>query len=444
MKTYSLAKSRKNDEVLKKLLPGGVHHNFGKKNNKGQICFAKGKKSRLWDLDGNEYLDLNAKFGAMILGHNPPYYNKALKDCIDEVLAVDMTYLSREVCEILKNNIPYCEMVRFGLSGTEMVGNALRLARAYTGKNRFLRFEGHFHGTGDSMIGGVTDDYESPVPKDSGIGAFTTLGRAELALETQSFLIPWNNYDLLKRTIDKYKEEIAAVIMEPICVNGGSILPTPEYLNGLRTLCTDNNIVLIFDELITGIRLGLGGAQTYYGVTPDISIWGKSISNGSAPVSVLMGKKEIMKMYEDAKVIHGGTYNGYPLGLAAIKATCNTLGESSIDHYRNMDIYGEKIHAEFLSAAKEVGLDMVIQGPRTCASYHCSKHPIESHKELTDELVAKNGIIRECLLSYGILVSSISRIYTNITLDDDDVEFFKNRIGYALEDAQMIIKRLYR
>ncbi len=444
MRRYNLSKSRENGEQLKKILPGGTHHNFNAKDKRIPIEFYKGKGSRIWDADGNEYLDLFAKFGAMILGHSNQEYNEALKECMDGILAADLTAASRDTCEILHTRIPSAEMVRFGLSGTEMVHNAVRLARAYTGRNKVLRFEGHFHGTGDSTMGGVIADSSVPVPYDNGEGAFSTGGRAKGVLENESILIPWNDLELLERTLHKYGEDIAAVLTEPISINGGSIMPKSGFLEGLRELCSKNNILLIFDELITGLRMGLGGAQAYYNVIPDLSLWGKCITNGGMPTSILAGKRKFMNLYEEAKVVHGGTFNGYPLGMAAVKATFEILGRNEKENYSKMRHYAGKIHQIFIEEAKKAGLDLVIQGPETCASYHCSKDTIESYHELNNDLIAKNGIIRECLASYGILVSSISRIYPNITLDENDVQFFSERIGYAVMDAAAVIKRLFR
>src|SRR5699024_6681275 len=160
-------------------------------------------------------------------------------------------------------------MIRFGLSGTEIVQNALRLARAWTGKNRFIRFEGHYHGNADNIMGGKANNLNNPIPLDYIGDLKGTAGRATDSMESQSYILPWNDEQVLEDLLSKRADEVAAIIMEPVCVNGGGMMPDRNYLKKVRELCDTYNIVLIFDEIITGLRMGLGGAQTYFDVLPD-------------------------------------------------------------------------------------------------------------------------------------------------------------------------------
>lgn len=424
------------------MLAGGVHHNFAQKSTEVPLMIQQGKNSRLWDVDGNEYLDLHAKFGALILGHNNKEYNESLKECIDQAAAVEMTEATKPVCAALQSLIPCCDLVRFGLSGTEMMQNAIRLARAYTGKNRILRFEGHFHGTADNVLGGEVTDIDFPVPKDLGKGPFTTAGRAQGALSNEMLLIPWNDAELLERILWKYKDEIAAVITEPILINGGSILPEPGFLATMRRLCRENQVLLIFDELITGFRVGPGGAQKMFGVIPDLCILGKALSNGSVPLSAIAGRGDIMRKYEKALVIHGGTYNGYPLGMAAANATLHTIMKGGDELYSTMKRKTEEIHLCLIQAARDCSLDLVVQGDASCSSFHCALSPVACYRDMLPSIQMKNGILRQCLASYGILTASVSRILPTLFLSDDDVRFFKERCGYAIRDAKVLIERM--
>lgn len=439
MKSYTIRKSKEYYDQTKKLLAGGVHHNFNHKDTEIPICFVKGNKSRVWDADGNEYMDLAGKSGSLILGHNHAIYNETLKECISRISAVDNTDMGCEVYTYLNRYVPCAETVRFGLSGTEMVQNALRLARAYTMKNKILKFEGHYHGSADNILGGKAGcDF---IPFDDGKGIFSTRGRSSNILSDQLLIAPWNDVNLLEQVVDKYQDEIAAIIAEPVCINGGGIMPQDNFLRELRRICDRKGIVLIFDEVITGIRMGLGCAQEYFKVTPDICILGKSVAGGSVPVSVICGKKDIMKLYEDAAVVQGGTFNGYPLGLAAIKATFAVLTNHSEEHYQRLKNYSNKIYTAFIEEAKQVGLEVTIQGPESCSVLHCSS-AIKQYSDYTDSIVIKNNIIRECFKKYGIIISSISKIYPNITLNEEDVEFTKERIKQSFADAAIVMNKL--
>lgn len=439
---YFINKSKAYNDNLREILPCGYHYNFRMSERKIPVHFTKGQGSRLWDIDGNEYLDLYCKSGAMILGHCNEAFNRALKEQIDKVLGVDLCDIDNEACKLLSKYIPSAEMIRFGLSGTETIQNALRIARAYTNKNRFLRFEGHFHGNADNVLGGSTENYDNPIPIDKGDGFSSTEGRAVRVLEDQSYLIPWNNIVILDKVIEHHGDEIAAIILEPICINGGSIYPAKGYLEHVREICDENNIVLIFDEVITGIRIGLGGAQGILNVLPDLTIMGKCISGGGIPISALMGRRKIMELYDNGRVIHAGTFNGYPLGLAAICETIKILEKDGGQSYKQMNHYAEQLHLSLIKEANNAGLDMIVQGPRSCASYHCRDSAVNSSSEIDSILHAKNTIIRQQLAQYGIIIAPLSRMYTNIGLNEKDVEFFNERIPHALRDAKILIDRV--
>lgn len=434
---------REYHEKVKKLLPGGVHYNFNLPWEESPLHFVNSKDSRVWDMDGKEYLDLYARFGAMIVGHNNKYYTDFLKSVIDRVLCVSHCDLDEEVLELIHKYVPSAEMIRFGLSGTEIVQNALRIARAYTGKNKFIRFNNHYHGNADNIMGGKSFSVNSPYPVDFRGDTKGTSGRAEGILEDQSYLLEWNDIDELKNFLGKHSEEIAAIIMEPVCVNGGSIMPKEGYLQGVRELCNKYGIVLIFDEIITGFRMGLGGAQSFYGVTPDLTTLSKAMGGGGVPVSAVVGKKELMNLLTEKKVIHAGTFNGYPLGTAAIIATIKLLSDNNGEAYKNMEYYVRKIHRVFKEIAFREGLPLIIQGPAFCGAYHCCDQELLSPAEYSADVQIKDVILNAELQKQGILVSSISRIYPNITLNESDVQWFIDHAEGAIRSAKNLINDLY-
>ncbi|MCM3133960.1 aminotransferase class III-fold pyridoxal phosphate-dependent enzyme [Paenibacillus polysaccharolyticus] len=430
------------NQRVKQHLPGGVHYNFHLPWEETPLHFAHASRSRVTDMNGREYLDLYARFGALIVGHGNEEYNECLKDTIDRVLSVSHCDLDAEALELIHQYVPSAEMIRFGLSGTEIVQNALRLARAWTGKNRFVRFEGHYHGNSDNIMGGKTPRTGLPVPSDYPGDMKGTQGRARDVMESQSYLLPWNDAARLEELFVEHGDDIAAVIMEPVCVNGGGVMPAPGYLQRVRQLCDHHQVVLIFDEIITGFRMGLGGAQEMFGVTPDLTTLGKAIAGGGVPVSALVGRADIMKLLVDKKVIHAGTFNGYPLGTAAVKATLEMLGRNGGEAMNRMNLHAEMIHDILTREAAKVGLPLVVQGPAGCASYHCCTEELSSTADYTFELMSFDILLNGKLAEHGILVSTLSRMYPNIMLDMKDVAWFSERVPAAIAEMKELYDEL--
>ncbi|WP_338848530.1 PfaD family polyunsaturated fatty acid/polyketide biosynthesis protein [Massilia sp. W12] len=435
----SLTKSKDFYKQCWDLLPGGTHYNFGDPERPLVIPFNRGRNSRVWDLDGNEHLDLFCKFGALFVGHHNQQYNESLIKYMEKVTSVDTCDLEVEVCSQMIKHIPCAEMVRFCLSGTEAVQNALRLARGFTGKNRFIRFHGHYHGNADNIMGWrKKKDLSFPVPEQFKGDLLDTLGRSGSLLEDQSFMLPWNDIQALEATIERYHGEIAAVLMEPICINGGGIMPREGYLERAKEICEKYNIVLIFDEIITGVRLGLSGAQGILGVTPHLSTFGKALGGGSMPISAIAGRRDIMDLYSRGKVIHAGTFNGYPLGLAAIKATFDLI-EQDPGCYERMAGFTQQISDIFVQAANANDLPLVVQGMPTALVYHSQETPVDFSEGYSDKVKFCDIIIREISKRYGIQFSPLSRMYSNLLMNQSDVSFFEERIYDAMANAKQVI-----
>lgn len=430
-------------ERVRKVLPGGVHYNFNMPWAEVPIHFTGGRGSRLFDMDGNEYLDLYARFGAMILGHSNEEYLDALTYAMRNVLCASHTDFDADALELMNEHIPCAEMVRFGTSGSEILQIAVRLARGYTGRNKFVRFENHFHGSYDNIMGGRVPDPANPVPIDFRGDYRGTAGRATDIMAEQSYMLPWNDAEVLESFLAERGEEIACLLLEPVCVNGGSVEPAAGYLARVRELCTQYGIVLIFDEMITGVRMGLGGAQKAYGVTPDLATFGKAVAGGGVPIAALAGKREIMQLLESKRVIHAGTFNGYSLGSAGVKATFEILGRDDEAALHGMRRHAESIHAILTAEAEKVGLPFVVQGPPGLASFHCRETPLETPSQYDFELMSKDIIVTTALQRHGVLVSTMSRLYTNAQLSDVDVEYLAERAPAALADAKQQIDEIF-
>jgi glutamate-1-semialdehyde 2,1-aminomutase len=442
MNSYNYTKTRDFNNHLSHSLPAGRNSVFGLKDKDISKCFVRGERSRLWDLDGNEYLDLYCKFGAVVLGHKHPDFQEHLKAAIANSTSGDVSDIDLETCEILSKHIPSFEKVRFGLSGSETIQNAIRLARAYTNKKWILRFTGHFHGSADGIMGGnINTKVATPFPEFNETNqVFGTLGRVYGA-ELQTLLIPWNDKAKLLKVIKSKHMDIAAIIFEPININSGGLTADKDYLLLLRDLCTCYGVLLIFDEVITGVRLGMGGVQKEIGVLPDLSIFAKGIGNG-IPVSLLCGKREIMDMYLSSQVVYGGTFYGYMLGMAAIKATYSILEENATELYETKKKISEEIYKMLVINANNAGIQLVIQGPCGCASFMINEKQIHSYDELTNDVILKNNIVKECLAAHGILICPTSRMYSGFCLDESDLDFLEKRLGKAMRDAAILLKRL--
>jgi glutamate-1-semialdehyde 2,1-aminomutase len=429
-------------ELLKSTLAGGFHYNFNTSGVETPRFFEKGKDSYLWDIEGNKYLDFNCKFGVMIFGHSNSNFNQSLITQINKVLCANQTDLDLNACNTLKQYFPSFEKVRFGLSGTEIIQNALRLSRAYNGKTKFLRFEGHYHGNMDNIMGGRYSDNVPPIPIDNKNDATFTKGRVPNIFENECYMIPWNDIYLLEKTLKSHSQEISALIMEPVLINGGGILPKKGYLQSVRELCTKYKVVLIFDEIITGLRFGLSGAQGFYNVMPDLTVMGKSIGGG-IPVSLLGGKNEIMKLYETREVVHGGTYNGHPLGMAAINSVFKILNHQFPSYYSDAQNYGKAIKSFMENTASEFGLELNVIILGSTLVFNACKKPFEQTSELTSDIILKNSIIFDKLSKNGILLCPTNRMFLNASFNDDDLNFFKEKSYLAIKSASNLINKIF-
>ena len=438
MKKYKNQYSTRYYQAIKQQLPGGVHNNFAVASNSGPIVIEKAINSRVYDYDGNEYLDLYSKYGSLILGHSNEEYINGLKRSLDKPNAIEMPTVSDEVCSQLCRIVPACEMVRFGLSGTEVVGNSLRLARAYSKKQKIIRFVDHYHGSSDHVLGGIPYNENNPYAFDPGNTIFSTQGRATNALG-ETFLLPWNDIETLKSFIEHNEHEIAAVIMELVMMNSNGNTTDAQYLKQVRKLCSSKNIVLIFDEVITGIRMGLGGVQKAYDVTPDLTIFGKALSNGYLPVTALMGKRDIMGLYENGTVVYGGTYNGYTMGLEAVALTISIL--SQYDYANRLKQIGNGLCNIISEEAGKAGLHITTHGNAACFFICLKKSENDIYNYLGEEEAFNNYILRTCFASYGILLAPSTRVFVNLGFSDNDFEFFKERVQMAMGDIALILKR---
>ncbi len=347
-------------ERAKKVLVGGVSSEFRKYNHPHALFYTHGKGSRIYDVDGNEYLDFTLSQGPLILGHSHPDVVKAITD----YSATGQLYAGQhlkeiELAEKMNEIIPSAELMRFCLDGSTAVQTAFRIARAKTGKNKFLRFEGHYHGWLDNVCwGNAAPSLDAMGNRKQPVSNAWSKGLATASAE-ESIVLPWNDLALVEKVVAEKHGEIAAIITEPVMCNSNCVLPEPGFLQGLRNICDQYGIALIFDEVITGFRLSIGGAQQYFGIVPDMSIFAKAMASGY-PISAIVGKKDWMNQL-DSGVIHAGTMNSGNATVAAALATIEVL-ERDTPHERMFSL-GRYFMEGLQKAANAAGQNVLLQGP---------------------------------------------------------------------------------
>ncbi|MBL7699896.1 MAG: aspartate aminotransferase family protein [Chitinophagaceae bacterium] len=343
-----------------KVLAGGVSSEFRKYNHPHAIFYTHGKGSRIYDADGNEYLDFTLSQGPLILGHSHPHVLSSVsKYSRKGQLFAGQHIKEIELAEKLNEAIPSAELIRFCLDGSEAVQTAFRVARAKTGKPKFLRFEGHYHGWLDNVAWGISTPSPAALKSRESPEAFPWSEGLSQASRDEFIILPWNDINLLRKTVESRHSEIAAIITEPVMCNNGCILPENDFLPGLREVCNKYGIALIFDEVITGFRMSLGGAQQYFSVTPDISIFAKAMGSGY-PISAVVGRREWMSLIEAGKVIHAGTMNSSNPTVAAALATIEVLEREN--PYDRMFDYGKKLMSSLQQIATSAGQNLLCEG----------------------------------------------------------------------------------
>ena len=299
-------------EIAKKYIPGGVNSPVRAFKSVGgnPVFIARGEGSKFWDVDGNEYIDYIGSWGPHLFGHNPPFIKEALLKAIENGTSFGApTELEVEIAKLITELVPSVEMVRMVNSGTEATMSAVRAARGYTGKEKFIKFEGCYHGHADHfLIKAGSGALTLGVPTSPGV----TKGNA-----ADTLLADYNDIDSVKKIVAANKNEIAAIIIEPIAGNMGVVKANNEFIKEIRSICDEEKIVLIFDEVMTGFRVAAGGAQEILGIKPDLSTFGKIIGGG-LPVGAFGGKREIMEtIAPSGPVYQAGTLSGNPLAMAA-------------------------------------------------------------------------------------------------------------------------------
>ncbi|OGN82107.1 MAG: hypothetical protein A2X23_08620 [Chloroflexi bacterium GWC2_73_18] len=341
--------SRRLYEAARRVIAGGVTSAVRAGARPHPLYFERGIGAHLFDADGNRYVDFALGYGPLILGHAPEILRRVLHEQVDRGHTFGAQHRHEvEVGELLTGIVPGAEQAILATTGSEAVAVAVRIARAVTGRPAVVKFEGHYHGWLDTAFASVAVDPASAGPPDR---PRTVPGTAGIlpAAQADVLVAPWNDLPAVRALLDEHAGRIAAVICEPLAVNPGVIPPVPGFLQGLRELTRAAGSLLVFDEVITGFRLALGGAQQHYGITADLAVFAKAMAGGVA-ISAVTGPRAIMEVVASGRVAHLGTFNGNPLATAAAAATLRHLRDRAADVYPRLHDLGQRL-ARGLSAA---------------------------------------------------------------------------------------------
>jgi glutamate-1-semialdehyde 2,1-aminomutase len=401
------------------------------------IFMQRGQGSRLFDVDGNEYVDWMMGFGALPLGHGDPEVAQAIVEAASSgAHFATATEIEIEVAKLLQQMIGNAEMVRFANTGTEAMMAAIRLARGYTGRPKILKFEGHYHGWYDDVcvssntlpttaMGLRSDPVR--IPDSSGLNLH--------ALE-DTVVVPWNDLALLEAALENHRGQIAAVITEGVMANMGVIPPADGYLHGLQELVKKHGALFILDETVTGFRISRGGCQEYYKLTPDLTTFGKALGCG-LPVAALVGRRQIMQALAWGGVLHYGTHNASRIGLHAARASLRKLDRENGTGFRHMWEIGEQLCSGIRQIFQARGVKAIVQGVgpmfqimftgqekiRDCRDF-CTYVDRPAYQRLSHKL-----------FEFGVYTSPAGGLHSIATFahSGDDIEYTLTALGRALD-----------
>lgn len=357
-------KRTKSQELFQRamqVMPWGVSSNFRYWGDDATPVIVRGQGAYIWDADGNRYIDYRLGFGPVILGHG----DKRVVERVSRAVADGTIYahthpLEISVAERLIRMCPGVEMVRYANSGAEATMHALRVARAHTGREKIVKFEGQYHGSYDYVLFSTASSAaEALGSRRSPIAAPVSSG-IPLALHELILLLPYNDFEALERTVKAKWGDIAAIIVEPVAANMASLMPEPGWLEHVRKLCDEYGIVMIMDEVKTGFRIAKGGATEYFGVKGDLMTYAKSIANGF-PMAAIGGKREVMMTIEPGDTAHAGTYCGNVAGTAAADATLEII--ETTDALETIARHGRRLQEGIGEVLTEAGIEHVVLGP---------------------------------------------------------------------------------
>ncbi|MFJ7279940.1 aspartate aminotransferase family protein [Kitasatospora sp. NPDC098663] len=396
------------------------------------LYMASGSGARIRDVDGNEYVDYLISYGSAILGHAHPQLTEALTAVLRTgTMFGTCNTVEVELAELIREMVPCADLIRFANSGSEAVQGAVRAARGFTGHSKILKFEGHYHGWSDTLAVSNRPDasqagpYAAPrsVPHSPGIPD---------GVVGDVVVCPWNDPAALREILDAHRGELAAVICEPIVANNACTMPEPGYLDLLREECSARGIMLIFDEVCTGFRTGPGGAQTLFGVVPDLAVFSKALGGG-LPIAAFAGQRHVMEPLAQGHVKHGGTYNASPLCATSALVTLRSLNQPDVT--KRIDESGRRLMETIRRAAHDRRIPCAVQGVGAMfqAVFTADGTPTRQYRDLLGVDRARSDAFRHELLKRGVHVNAYGMAcwFVAAAVTDDDLDATCEALGEA-------------
>ena len=412
-------------EKAKELVAGGVSSQIRiNEPAKVPLFFTRAKGSKMWDVDGNEYIDYIQGMGPNLFGHSPDFINKQVNEDMETgYVFAGQFERELEVAEMVLDMIPMENAtVRFASSGTEIDQLLFRTMRGFTGRPKILKFEGHYHGWMDSVNWSVHPPLDKAGPEDAPVAVGESEGMDDATAEGL-VICQWNDLELLEKVFAVHPGEIAGVITAPILANTNCIVPAPGYMEGLQRICRENGALLAFDEVITGFRVAKGGAQELLGITPDLATYAKSMAGGF-PIAMIVGRRDVMDLIGDGTVYHGGSFNSNVMSISAAYASLKHIQDRGDEFYRDLNGKGLRLMDGLRDVAKSLESDLHVQGVGSVfAISFTTKQEITNwrdHARNCDD--GKYMRFAREMLKQGVRLSSNGRIHLSSAHTDEDID----------------------
>ena len=431
--TSSLSLNERAFEEACRVVPGGV--NSTSRRISPSLVFRSAEGAILTDVDGNQYLDYHGGFGPAILGHNHPDVNRRVVDALDScgLPGAGTTELEIELAKKICQHVPSAEKVLFCTSGSQATFHAVRVARAFTGRKKIIKFQGCYHGIEDSLLRNVASQPDQVFRLDAGSAGILP------EVLAQTLVCEFNDLDGVEQALAAHVGDVAAIIVEPIMHNAGCILPRAGFLQGLRELATRYGALLIFDEVITGFRHHLGGYQAICGVMPDLTALGKAIANGF-PLAAICGKAEIMDHFSTraaGDAYFAGTYNGHPIACAAALATIEILEREPV--YEHVFRLGERLRRGLAAIHQRLGTQAVVTGFGSISVTYFMDGPVETYADLLRNDAARFVEYRRRLIEHGIFSMPLNLKRDHLTYAHTDAH-----VDQTLEACENVLVEIVR
>jgi glutamate-1-semialdehyde 2,1-aminomutase len=427
--SFCVARSSALHQRARQSLATGVSSGMRRHISPVPLFFERGSGPYFFDADYHQLLDYTLGWGPLILGNNHASVNEAVAQQLSRAYTFGAQHFGEiELAELMVEVLPGVDRVVFSNTGTEAIQAAVRLARAYTARDKIVKFEGHYHGWLNNVLVSYRVNANEPCTPRSGCG-----GQPESEF-ADTLVLPWNDLAKLEEVFWQFPDQIACVLTEPLLANGGGCMPSSNFLSGMVDICRRHGALSIFDEVITGFRIALGGAREYFAVEPDLSVYGKALAAGFT-LSAVGGKAEIFAVLDDRRTIHAGTYNGSPINLAAATATIKALRHPGT--FERMHEHGWMLRKTIEREASRHCLTLVTSGVGSVFSVHFGLEGApQTYRDTLGADASRYEKFRLAMLGHGVLLLPDGRWYVGAVHGEPELSLARSAIEQAMDHVR--------